>query len=124
MAEEVPVEMTMTEEVLVEMDMIEEVLVEMTMTEEVLVEMGMTEEVAEATMKVVTEKDPEADTLMDLNTEDTELTFHLTKVTYSFVLKKEKLFLLVILSTLKAVSFFFPVLYCKLKVLYIKSLCH
>ena len=65
---------------------------EMTMTEEVLVEMGMTEEeVAEATMKVVREKDPEADTLMDLNTEDTELVFHLTKVTYSFVLKKGKI---------------------------------
>ena len=69
-------------------DMTEE-LGEMTMTEEVLVEMGMTEEVAEATMKLVTEKDPEADTLMDLNTEDTELVFHLTKVTYSFVLKRK-----------------------------------
>ena len=68
-----------------------EELGEMTMTEEVLVEMGMTEEVAEATMKVVTEKDPEADTLMDLNTEDTELVFHLTKVTYSFALKKGKI---------------------------------
>ena len=78
----------MTEE-LGEMTMTEEVLVEMFMTEEVLVEMGMTEEVAEATMKLVTEKDPEADTLMDLNTEDTELVFHLTKVTYSFVLKRK-----------------------------------
>ena len=63
----------------------------MTMTEEVPVEMDMTEEVAEATMKLVTEKDPEADTLMDLNTEDTELIFHLTKVTYYFVLKKGKI---------------------------------